>query len=154
MQLPCIIIGRGIHWKNAAAMLLLHLTLFETPRYPPLCSTRRQQVDLVIQAHVHDYERSYPVARGAAAALNYSSPRYAAPVYVTNGAAGNRENNDMPKGGQPWLPPQNASRAVSFGLLTVTEGTLQWEQVVSADGSRQDAFTMHVPARSHRTSGA
>jgi len=60
-------------------------------------------VDLVIQGHVHDYERTWPVYNGVATATNYNDP--AAPVYVVNGAAGNREGNDHAPGGQPWEPP-------------------------------------------------
>ena len=47
------------------------------------------QVDVVIQAHQHDYERTLPVNNLTAAGSDYQNPR--APVYVVNGAAGNRE---------------------------------------------------------------
>lgn len=46
-------------------------------------------VDLVVQGHVHDYERSLPVKDGQPTATNYSG-HFTAPVYVVNGAAGNR----------------------------------------------------------------
>ena len=97
--------------------------------------------DLVIQGHVHDYERTWPVFNEKAMALNYSDAP--APVYVVNGAAGNREKNDDPPGGKPWEPAgQNYSRAVSFGLLHVTTSALSWTQITSADGSTQDQFTI------------
>ena len=51
-------------------------------------------MDLVIQAHLHDYERSLPVLHGVPTSSNYTRPP--SPVYVVNGAAGNRERNDHP----------------------------------------------------------
>ena len=95
-------------------------------------------VDLAVQAHVHDWERTWPVARGVPTQTNYSRP--SAPVYVTNGAGGNREGNDTPKGGEAWCPPAAPghaprSRAVGFGVLRVAGGTLGWTQYASGDGS-------------------
>ena len=102
-------------------------------------------VDMVISGHVHDYQRSWPVAHGQPTATNYSSPT--APVYVVNGAAGNRERNDHVPGGQPWEPPaqpaagaQPYSSAISYGVMTIQEGSLQWEQFFSANGTRLDRF--------------
>ena len=60
-------------------------------------------VDLVIQAHVHDYERTYPMKYNVSTATNYENP--AAPVYVLNGAGGSREAEALPPGGYPWSPP-------------------------------------------------
>ena len=97
--------------------------------------------DLVIQGHVHDYERTWPVFNEVAMATNYSNPP--APVYVVNGAAGNREKNDNPPAGKPWEPTGlNYSRAVSFGVMTITPTALEWRQITSADGSLQDTFTI------------
>jgi hypothetical protein len=101
----------------------------------------------VLQAHVHDYERSWPMAHGAPSQRNYSSP--AAPVYVVNGAAGNREDNDNPPGHAAWQPAadpaagvQPWARNVSFGVITVRGDALTYEQFDSASGERIDTFTM------------
>jgi hypothetical protein len=96
------------------------------------------QVDLVIQGHVHDYERSWPLRKGSPVARHYVDP--SAPVYVVNGAAGNREDNDNPPAGQPWQPSvldvdpgcKPFAQDVSFGILTISDTSLVWEQFVSA----------------------
>jgi len=103
------------------------------------------KVDVVIQAHVHDYERTYPMKYNESTASDYNSPT--APVYVLNGAAGNREAEALPPGGMPWSPKdQNYTRFVSFGLVTITADALKWEQIVSADGSTQDSWTITKPS--------
>jgi hypothetical protein len=114
-------------------------------------------VDLVHTGHTHDYERSFPVRDGVPTANNYSAPT--APVYVVNGAAGNREANSHVPGGQPWEPPMNPAggeqprfSAVSFGVVTLVRdptgatSTLLWEQFDSANGTRLDHFQITKPA--------
>merc|ERR1711871_612699 len=101
----------------------------------------QKKVDLVIQAHEHDYERTYPVYRSKTERTNYSNPQ--APVYVVNGAAGNREANERAPGGEPYWPPSlNRTKLISYGLMKITENTIVWEQYVSSDNSRQDTFSM------------
>jgi len=104
-------------------------------------------VDLVVQGHVHDYQRTWPVANGLPTAKNYSRP--SAPVYVVNGAAGNRERNDHVPGGKPFEPPPSPatgqmpySSAISYGVLTVRGGSLLWEQFFSSNGTRLDWFNI------------
>merc|ERR1712232_172246 len=62
----------------------------------------KASVDLVVQGHVHDYERTLPLKHNKPTSNNYTSPD--APVYVVNGAAGNREKNDRPPADKPWNP--------------------------------------------------
>ena len=110
-----------------------------------LCFSRHA-ADLVLQGHEHDYERSWPTAKGQPTQKDYSSPT--APVYVVNGAGGNREKNDHPPGDQPWAPkaaevghgftPQ--SRNVSFAIITISGDVLSYEQIDSESGSTIDAF--------------
>lgn len=102
-------------------------------------------MDLVIQAHVHDYERTWPLAHGVPTAKSYKSPT--APVYIVNGAAGNREHNDRPPGREPWEPePTNGSKPyasdVSFGLMTFFGGNLSWEQFYSSNATVFDKFIL------------
>ena len=62
---------------------------------------------------------------------------------IVNGAAGNREKNDLPPGRKPWEPAgMNLSRAVSFGVMTITPTELHWRQITSSDGSVQDTFSI------------
>lgn len=49
----------------------------------------KYHVNLVLQGHVHAYERSYPVYNETLVSTNYLSP--AAPTYILQGASGNRE---------------------------------------------------------------
>jgi hypothetical protein len=99
-------------------------------------------VDLVIQAHEHDYERTWPVSKnGTIWETDYTSPKY--PVYIVNGAAGNREAEPTPPGKRPWQPQnQNFTNFMSFGLMTVKSNSLQWQQICSVDRSIQDSFTI------------
>ena len=112
-------------------------------------------VDIVVQGHVHDYQRSWPLLAGQPTALNYSNP--IAPVYVVNGAAGNRENNDHVPGGLPWEPPADpvagqmpSSSEISYGVMTVRTGSLVWEQFYSANGTRFDYFEITKQTRPSR----
>jgi len=65
--------------------------------------------DRVIQGHVHDYERVLHVFNGVAMATNDSNPP--APVHVVDGAASNREKNDIAPARKPWEPTPGASTA-------------------------------------------
>jgi hypothetical protein len=97
-------------------------------------------VDLVIQAHEHDYERTFPVYQSQAVSTNYSNPTK--PIYVVNGAAGNREKNEKPPGGSEsyWPPGLNRTGLISYGIFTISSNSLKWEQRISADNSLQDSF--------------
>lgn len=96
------------------------------------------KVDLVLQAHVHAYERSLPLAHGAPTQTGYDAPT--APVYVLQGASGNREKNELPPGDEPWSAAQASN--VSFGLLTIRARSLRYEQIDSASGETIDSFTI------------
>jgi hypothetical protein len=102
--------------------------------------------DVVIQAHVHDYERSFPVAHDNATARNYEKP--AAPVYIVNGAAGNRENNAKPPGTKSWDPPADPAKGIvpyaqeiSFGIMSVEGAAMRWTQYC-ANGTKLDEFVI------------
>ena len=98
-------------------------------------------VDLVIQGHEHDYERTLPLRKGQPTATNYTNPT--APVYVVNGGAGNREGNESPSDDQPWVPhPSPGSSLISFGVFTLSPDALAWQEYASANASVFDAFTI------------
>jgi 3',5'-cyclic AMP phosphodiesterase CpdA len=102
------------------------------------------KVNLVIQGHVHSYERTYPMYKSEATSLNYDAPT--APVYILQGASGNREGND---GYPSQLPTWSAghSSEVGYGVLTASSTELSFEYYVSrfeAEGGPMlvDSFTM------------
>lgn len=93
------------------------------------------KVDMVIQCHEHSMERSYPLYKGVVQAKNYTDPT--APVYIVNGAGGNREGNTNPNP-EPWVVYHSSE--IGFGLITVSgPSKLQW-QFMHASGSVLDEF--------------
>ena len=85
------------------------------------------KVDLVLMGHVHSYQRSYPVYQQNVTSTSYDSPT--APVYILQGASGNREGN---KGSYPDpadMPAWSAAAHtnVGYGLLTASEKSLEWK---------------------------
>jgi len=106
-------------------------------------------VDLVFAGHVHNYERTFPVANGVAVQLNYSQP--AAPIYIVDGAAGNREGlytaRDSP------VPSWSAYRDVEYGFGWMSVPTpvaspdgvstsLRFQFIRDSDLSIKDDFTV------------
>lgn len=93
-------------------------------------------VDLVINAHEHGYERSLPLKNGKVVSPNYNDAP--APVYVVNGAGGNREGNERP-GGAPWSVYQTAE--IGFAVITAAGRSLTYA-FNAANGTTLDSFTM------------
>ena len=99
-------------------------------------------VDLVLVGHVHSYERMYPVFNNTLITTSYANP--GAPVYILQGASGNREGN---KGSYPppdELDPWSAhtSTEVGFGKMTVSSTEIGWEFRLSATGEILDEMTL------------
>merc|ERR1719231_852474 len=98
----------------------------------------KYRVNLVITAHVHAYERTYPVYNNTKMSESYD--QYTGPVYVLQGASGNREGN---KGSYPdEMPVWSAAHSteVGYGLMKVTHDLLQWHFYNSSDGAQLDYF--------------
>ena len=101
-------------------------------------------VDMVLGAHMHGYERTLPILNGTAVTSNAT----AAPVYIVNGAGGNREGNDDPKGDAPWSAPGAHSGSFGYGLMTIVsapgagKSTLEYQFVESATGKVLDSVTL------------
>ena len=100
-------------------------------------------VDVVVAAHEHGYERTYRVANGAVTSTSYEGA--GAPVYIVNGAAGNREGNEKPAGNQPWSAFQDGS--VGYSVLTVTgapagAAVLRWQHFASAGAVLLDSWNI------------
>ena len=103
----------------------------------------RHGVDLVLGAHMHGYERTQAVLAGkvVTAATNGSTTYVAAgaPVYIVNGAGGNREGNENPSGAEAWSVPGAHTGAIGFGVLSVTFDRMDYAFVVASDGSVFDS---------------
>lgn len=98
----------------------------------------KAQVDLVISSHVHSYERTWPVYAGIPFGNNYENPKV--PVYVVNGAAGNREGNDTPSGDKSWSAAHSPS--IGYAIITVIGDSLQYSFYDSATAALIDTFTI------------
>ena len=91
-------------------------------------------VQLGLFSHMHGYERTQPVYKGAV------TP--GATVHIVNGAGGNREGNDNPKGDAPWSAPGAHSGEFGYGLMTITQSSLQYQFILSANGTVFDSVTL------------
>jgi hypothetical protein len=94
------------------------------------------KVDIVFAGHMHNYERTYPLYKGVA------QPGYTnatAPVYIINGAGGNREGFS---GFTEQAPAWSAIRLkeVGYGLMSATMNSLTWKFYSSSDNSLQDSM--------------
>lgn len=95
-------------------------------------------VDLVVNGHVHSYERSHPVYKGELDPCG--------PTHLVVGDGGNYEGPALGAGG--WHQPQpswSAFREASFGagVLTVqnsTHAAWQWRRVACATASDNGSF--------------
>lgn len=107
-------------------------------RFQAESTFRDAGVDLVINAHMHSYERTWPVYAGTPLARDYSSP--AAPVYIVNGAGGNREGNEQPHGDAAWSAWSTS--AIGYGLLTVAGPHALTAEFYAANGTLLDSITL------------
>lgn len=101
----------------------------------------KHKVDLVLGAHMHGYERTQAVNGGkvvTAAANGTTYVRAGAPVYIVNGAGGNREGNEDPHGDAPWSVPGAHYSTTGFGLITVSASRMQYDFVDAASGAVLD----------------
>lgn len=101
------------------------------------------KVSMVITGHIHSYERTYPMYNGTATQYSYDRP--SSPVYIMQGASGNREGNDGPSANPPaWSAASDSS--VGFGLLTVSQSALSFQYYASnSEGPvLRDSFDMVI----------
>jgi len=98
-------------------------------------------VDLYVAAHVHAYERHWPIWNSKKTGESYTNP--VGVVYVVNGAAGNIEGLASFDGPyhEPWMDVELAE--YGYGMLDiVSASTLVYSFHSSADDSVQDTFTL------------
>jgi predicted phosphodiesterase len=114
---------------------------------------RKHRVDLFLNGHEHNYERLYPTyksapgsfGRAGAAGGNAANPEVItnadSPVYIIDGAAGNREKHEPFTRAQPaWSAFR--SNSYGYGRLTVFNAThLQYEHVQTDDEPEYAATT-------------
>jgi hypothetical protein len=79
------------------------------------------QINLVLNGHVHSYERTFPVFNWSATQLDYSEP--SSTVHIVQGASGNREGNDRFPADLPVFSAGRSSQ-IGFGLLSIAESQL------------------------------
>jgi len=102
----------------------------------------KYKVDLVFTAHRHNYERMWPVYNSQPV-KTYNNPGL--PVYIVNGAAGNREGLEPLNDVNP--PSYSAARVVDFGyaVLKIFNSTvLTHDFYLSRTDVRTDSFTLTV----------
>jgi hypothetical protein len=99
----------------------------------------KYQVNMVLSAHRHNYERLYPVYQGVPE-KTYDKPR--APVHIINGCGGNREG--FAHVSPPFLPATvTYHENWGYGMITVYNDTvLEYEFHDAASGSLLDSFVL------------
>ena len=103
-------------------------------------------VDLVFQAHRHNYERTTPVFNEVV------MPPSEAPVYILNGIGGCREGNNggLDSAGPAWrvigydrAPNSTGTENLfGYGILTVTNTTLSYQQYLDENSHPIDQFVI------------
>lgn len=96
-------------------------------------------VDLVFGGHVHWYERFYAIKNGTVVSTSYVNPP--APVYITNGAAGNAEGHTTGTKGSLSAFLDNTHYGYSF-LDVYNSTTLGFSFYSAADQSLIDTFNL------------
>ncbi|XP_005106696.1 acid phosphatase type 7 [Aplysia californica] len=103
---------------------------------------RNSKVDLVIQAHEHNYERLWPMYQGNVTQHSYANPDV--PVQIITGAGGSREGADVfDESERPdWSAFRlDNSSLNSYGRLLVVNSThVLWEQRSALDHTTLDSI--------------
>lgn len=81
------------------------------------------RVNLVLTAHIHGYERTFPIYQEVASQRDYVHPQ--APTYVMMGASGNREGNKGPYHDVPDWSAFN-DQSVGFVVMAVTRSQIDF----------------------------
>jgi len=81
----------------------------------------KYNVDLVLGAHRHNYERMWPISTDGTPIKTYNNP--GAPVYIVNGAGGNREGT---AGFNSHVFPGSVTRISEwgYGMIEVFNSTV------------------------------
>ena len=94
-------------------------------------------VDVYFQAHVHNYEREVAIYKNQTVSSEYDGPHIhigpKAPVYITNGNAGNDEGHNDPTSPTPQDWAQYWSNDYGYGRLIVYNNTHIYYEQFSAE---------------------
>ena len=90
-------------------------------------------VDLYFQAHVHNYERESPIYKNKTVPSEFDGPNIhvgaKAPIYITNGNAGNHEGHNDPTSPTPQDWAHYWSNDYGYGRMVIYNSThLYYEQ--------------------------
>ncbi len=96
------------------------------------------QVDLVLSGHVHNYQRMYPTYQEKVMSESYESPL--APVYILNGAAGNREGLSSIVEDHPYQAA--ASDKHGYGVIKIQGKVATYTQHASSSRDEIDTVTI------------
>ncbi len=106
------------------------------------------QIDLCLVGHVHEYERTLPVYQNKVVSKDLSSTSYTAPIYILQGASGNREGNkgDFPQENAPAWSVSNSGK-IGYGIMTIDNAeasrpTMHWSFRQSDTNDELDSFTL------------
>jgi acid phosphatase type 7 len=101
-------------------------------------------IDLHLSGHQHNYQRLYPLINGTLVSTNYTNPN--APVYVVNGAAGNREGQMGFHKSAPYYGSGSSEYGFSYIVYSVDDATrtatVNFEFIESETGVVGDSFTL------------
>ena len=95
-------------------------------------------VDIYFQAHVHNYERDGPIYKNQSIASEFDGDNIhvgpKAPIYITNGNAGNSEGHNDPTSPTPQDWAQYWTNDYGYGRMVVYNNThLYYEQFSSPE---------------------
>lgn len=100
----------------------------------------KYKVDMYMSAHIHAYERHYPICNNKVSSKNYINLQ--CPVYIVNGAAGNVEGHDMFGLSKDWTAYRN-NKDYGFGLLSfINVTTVKWDYISASNGKIVDSITV------------
>lgn len=94
------------------------------------------KADAILASHMHGYERTQPVFNSTVQGNG------TAPIHLVNGAAGNREGNENPKGDAPWSAPGAHTGAFSYALMTFSSAEFTYTVYESSTNAILDSVTL------------
>lgn len=96
------------------------------------------RVDLVVTAHMHNYERTTPLYKNIPYPGHHNA---SAPVYIINGAAGCREGlSSFTETAPDWSA--NRVHDMGYALMSVNMNSLTWKWFTSSDNVMRDSMTL------------
>lgn len=102
------------------------------------------KVDIHFSGHQHNYQRTYPVYKSEVVNTTFDNPM--APVYVLNGAAGNREGQMGFHKNEAYLVNGSSAYGLSYVTYVADEqtrvATINFQFINSVTGNVDDSFVL------------